>query len=128
MWCLFISNLLEGCYGEVNIHILAQMKILGEADVIASGGVAVTNVEMAYTSTPTFYTPYLPLSSDFLDLCVQHFSLPLSLPLFVSLSQPPYFSLYMPLYASVSVYECAFISPSTSKNIVVYTVYVLNVL
>ena len=41
---------------------------MGEVSVSASGGVAVTDLEMAYTSTPTFTDPYLPTTSYYLDL------------------------------------------------------------
>ena len=74
------GEVLKGCYGEGNLHSLAEMTMLGEVVIIASGGVDVTDLVMEYTSMTTFTTPSLPLSSDCFNLCVKPLSLPPYLP------------------------------------------------
>ena len=81
MWCLLMGNLLEGCYREEKLHSLNDITMMGEVTIISSGGIAVTDMEMASLLTPKFpAASYLPPTSDCLNFCVQNLSLPLSLP------------------------------------------------
>ena len=104
MWCFSIGLLLWVCYGWKTFHSLAEMKILGAAAVIASGGVAADDLEMASTSTPNFPDTYLPPSSDCLNLCFQPLSPPPSLPLLICLHLSLHFFLYLWLRMRMCIY------------------------
>ena len=100
-----MEHLLEGYYIEGKINFIDDMKILGEVAVNDNGWVAVTDLSILSTSTPTFPATYLPPPSDCLDLCVQPLSLPKYLPLYMTLPLSPCLSSFLPPYASASKFR-----------------------
>ena len=64
---------------------------MGGVYIISSGGVSVTDLEMASKLTPTVTNQSLPPTYDCLYLCVQPLSNTPYLPLHIPLPQPSFF-------------------------------------
>ena len=90
-----------------DIYDIAAITTPVEVDIVAGGSFYITKLAMVLMSKPPLPAPYLPLSLEFLYLCVQPSSLPPpclpSMPLYSTMFLPSSLIIYSYMSASISM-------------------------